>query len=202
MLLLSCTKEINLGTLCREQTHHALHLLQGINLPLVGSKGCYADAATVCGLGSQLAGWCGLLEWQQTSDGLGIALEARFLLHLMCCVQECLACASVLHDMAHGNACHPEAQAQIFGAEHIMQVAHGVWLQRPQFPVEPLQTAQPLVLCQVDAYELHVLGEPLEYGTYKGTAHHGDVQVGVLARQGFHDGDSHQDVAQGGEAYE
>ena len=83
-----------------------------------------------------------------------------------------------------------------------MQVAHSVWLQRPQFPVEPLQAAQPLGLCQVDAYELHVLGEPLEYGTHKGTAHHGDAQVGVLARQGFHDGDSHQDVAQGGEAYE
>ena len=111
-----------------------------------------------------------------------------------------LSCA-VLVDVCHLVLSQIESHAQVFGAQHIVEIGHSSKVFGYESPVEGIESFYPFVFfLDVSLHESHVGCQMFEERAGKGTAQDSDPNMRILLRKGVNHGHSHGHIAHGRKA--
>ena len=108
--------------------------------------------------------------------------------------QRLLLRAPLVH-FRHFDACHGKACADILGTEHIVKVSHGIEVPFLQLVVNLCQADDAILLFKVNAFHLHIGGQPLKHRHKTCARQHGYTQVGMLGGKGMEHRHCHGSIA-------
>ena len=110
---------------------------------------------------------------------------------------------AVLADMLHTVVAYVEPHAEVFRAQHVVEVGNLGELLGHQSAIEGVEAPHATILMlEVGLHEVHVGSQVSEQRSGEGAAEHGNADIGILCRQCPYHGDGHCYIAQCGEPYD